>query len=113
MGKSPKKDDIEGSEAPKPLATKAEEKLSTEETSTEDSKTTKPKDWFDAVRDGDEKSLKQALAKHLNEIIARVGLSKYEVLFLFDEDTIANYHADRLYSAAREVQEKNKDIADH
>lgn len=65
--------------------------------------------WEEALHKNDRSAFVSAVAKELRSIIARhKDLKNYELLFLFDDDSITRYHSDRLYSAARSV--KGKDI---
>lgn len=77
--------------------------------------TTKPEkkqlNWIQAARQGDDEAFKKALAKDLQDIIAKKKeLNQYEVLFLYDDDPITAYHSDRLYSAASKLNGKRKKI---
>jgi hypothetical protein len=78
--------------------------------------TTKPTEkkrlsWIQAARVGDDEAFKKALIAHLGNIISKKkDLNQYEVLFLYDDDSITAYHSDRLYSAASSIKGKGKDI---
>jgi Serine dehydrogenase proteinase len=68
-------------------------------------------DWWDALRSGDDEAFTKDVQKSLDEIIAKhSSLANYEVLFLFDNDSIGTFHSDRLYSAASALKGKSKDI---
>ncbi|WP_315755654.1 MULTISPECIES: SDH family Clp fold serine proteinase [unclassified Bradyrhizobium] len=68
-------------------------------------------DWYDALQAGDDEAFKQDIKRKLEEIIKKhSSLSEYEVLFLFDDDSIGTFHSDRLYSAASSLIGKNKNI---
>jgi ClpP class serine protease len=112
-----KKDDSEPTEAPKlaePVATIATRDFGSENSSEETTpKATPAKSltWIQALHQGDDKAFEKDLTKELGDIIARhQNLSNYEILFLFDDDSIVPYHSDRLYSAARTLKGKGKDI---
>lgn len=109
MGKSPlKKDDSVPEEGPKTggpaAATDPPPEAGVEEPAE------KPLTWMQALRRNDSDAFEKDLALKLQEIIDRHGLKKYEVLFLFDDDSIIPYHSDRLYSAARPLKGSGKDI---
>lgn len=70
----------------------------------------KPLTWIQAIRKDNADAFEKALSAKLQEIIVRHGLKNYEILFLFDEDSIVSYHLDRLYSAARPLKDQRKDI---
>jgi Serine dehydrogenase proteinase len=69
-------------------------------------------DWYEALQSGDDEAFKRDIKSKLEVIIAKhsVALASYEVLFLFDDDSIGPYHSDRLYSAAAALKGKGKDI---
>jgi hypothetical protein len=67
--------------------------------------------WREALRQNNRDAFVRAVAKQLRSIIAKhKNLKNYEPLILFDDDSITRYHSDRLYSAARSLKAKGKDI---
>jgi hypothetical protein len=69
-------------------------------------------DWWEALKNGDDEGLTEGVKRNLEEIIAKhsAALGNYELLFLFDDDSIDTFHSDRLYSAASVLKGKKKDI---
>jgi hypothetical protein len=109
---SPKKDAIEPTEAPK-LAEPAETVESSQEPPQKPESSTKPEPltWAQAIRKNDGAAFEKDLTIELEKIIARhQDLRNYDLLLLFDDDTISRYHSDRLYSAARGLKGNGKDI---
>jgi len=67
--------------------------------------------WWTAVRNGNNRLAQEKIKQELEQIIAKYkSLSDYEILFLFDDDSIGTFHSDRLYSAASHLKENKKDI---
>ncbi|MDF0583312.1 SDH family Clp fold serine proteinase [Bradyrhizobium yuanmingense] len=68
-------------------------------------------DWYEALQSGDDEAFKKDVRKNLERIIAKhSALAAYEVMFLFDDDSIGTFHSDRLYSAAAAFRGKGKDF---
>lgn len=112
MGKNPRKNAEELAEEPKleglPDVDPAIEDPSAIEQPTRDDE---PLTWIQALQKDNDQAFKTALSTKLKEIIGSYkDLKNYEVLFLFDTDSIGTYHSDRLYSAARSLKGKKKDI---
>jgi hypothetical protein len=65
--------------------------------------------WGQAIRTKNLEAFKKALKKELDGIVAKHAdnLKNYAILYLFDDDAITSYHTDRLYSAARELADKD------
>jgi hypothetical protein len=61
-----------------------------------------------AVRKGADDEIEMALSAHINALAVKHGVQDYKILFLFDEhDEISNWHANRIYSAANNGEQKN------
>ncbi|AMA59976.1 hypothetical protein BCCGELA001_29510 [Bradyrhizobium sp. CCGE-LA001] len=59
------------------------------------------------MQSGDDEAFKNDVRKNLERIIAKhSALAAYEVMFLFDDDSIGTFHSDRLYSAAAALRAK-------
>lgn len=70
-----------------------------------------PPSWYDAIQSDDDAALKRAVAAQIRQILDKNGLSEYLTLLLFDEaDSIASFHADRLYAAASAHRNNNQEI---
>jgi hypothetical protein len=65
---------------------------------------------FDAIQAGDDESAKRFAAAHLREIISRSSFKDEQILILFDDEAISDFHADRLYAAASSDQALGKPI---
>ena len=63
---------------------------------------------FDAITAGDDNLLKQLCAEHLKKITEL--FSDHLVLILFDDESISDYHADRLYAAASKDRDEKRPI---
>jgi hypothetical protein len=115
LGKNPvRRDENDGVEPPKLAAPEPPDDTTPSDSAASESSVEKkappPKalTWMQALRKGDDKAFETALDKELKEIIARYpALNNYEILFLFDDDSITAFHSDRLYSAAKGTE---KDI---
>lgn len=66
--------------------------------------------WIDAVKRGDDEQAQRLIARDLEGILSKHGLTNYQTLFLYDTNgSIENFDLNRLYEAAS--QNKNeKDI---
>src|ERR1700676_39821 len=115
LGKTPKKDDDElpsGSKLAGQAETPGTDPLDGDASAVgPPPKVEQPLSWMQAIRKGDAEAFKSDLCHKLDEIIVKYkNLNNYEVLFLFDDDSIGTYHSDRLYSSARPLKGQNKDI---
>ncbi|MEH2485849.1 SDH family Clp fold serine proteinase [Bradyrhizobium sp. AZCC 2230] len=109
MAKSPTRPPEAPSEGPKPPDSVPE--TSGTATGPSDGAAAPELTWSQALRADNLEAFKKGIAKELNAIISRhKHLDGHEVLFLFDDDSITNYHSDRLYAAARQCKSNGKDI---
>lgn len=107
MGKKPLKDDSLPSGEDKQPVTDEQAAPANEAGDTTTGSPKARRTWMQAIREGDNDAAEKEIAAELESVIARHGLIQYEVLFLFDEDSIGTYHSDRLYSAGRTLQGKD------
>lgn len=65
---------------------------------------------MDAIQAGDDETTKRIAADQLQHLISTSSASDNQVLILFDEEAISDFHADNLYAAALEIVDHDKPI---
>lgn len=63
---------------------------------------------MDAINSGDDDSVTRLISDQLISLMPAEISGKYNVLYLYDDASIADYHADRLYAAASKVAGNKK-----
>ncbi|WP_133406887.1 SDH family Clp fold serine proteinase [Parashewanella tropica] len=53
-----------------------------------------------------EDKLKQLFSEHLKKLVKESGVTGYEVIFLYDENSISSFHSNRIYHAVKDLNKK-------